>query len=127
MLIGGDRVAACRQRQPIDRADQIHRGQVQHTVGIVAQVGRGLRAFAHADHAKLGQPPRRRNGREVGRAVLVLGGDQHDGCAEVQNAWVDGLVHGSRPCVGWVDYAFRIRHPYPRAYRMLALQTLSQK
>src|ERR1700681_3021047 len=72
---------------------QIFRGQIDHTLAGADEVVGGLAHLAQAQHAAPAQPPRRRHGRQVRRAVWVQGADEGYGCSEIEDGRLDRLVH----------------------------------
>ena len=50
------------------------------------------------EHTAPAQPPGRRHGRQVGRAVGIQGADESYGGSEVKNGRLNCLVHGPRIC-----------------------------
>lgn len=92
-LVGRDGIGAGEERKAIDIGGLVDGGEVEDAVVGALDVLRGLGLCAEAEDGVPAEPPGRGDGGEVGGAVFVEAADEDDRSAEVEDRWVDGLVH----------------------------------
>lgn len=89
-LAGGHHLRARRLGEPVDGAGLGVVREVDDALSGAQDVLRGLALGGQAEDAAVAEPEDGGGGREVEGAVLVLGGDDGDGGAPVEDGGVDG-------------------------------------
>lgn len=94
LLEGGHVLAARGFRKTVHGRHHVVRGKIEDALLGALQVEGRLGLGRKAQHAALAEPPGRGHGGQVGGSVGVLGGNDDDWCAHVEDCGVDDMMHG---------------------------------
>src|ERR1700722_18517861 len=97
---------------------QVFRWQIDDTLASANEIIGGLSHLPQPEHGTPAQPPRRRHGRKIRRAIGVQSADKRYGGSEIENGGFDGLMHAIK-ILTILSTALSVSCGQTRSFRLL--------